>query len=166
MSEQAKDAAQRPIATRLEFHAALREALAAMAHSGCREAWFIDESFSDWPLNERAVIEQLTQWAGAHRKLTVIARGYDEIVRRHPRWVDWRRQWSHIVECRAFENAEQGQIPTLLLASDLVCVRLFDPLRHRGAVSREAADLLRLRELVDAVSQRSVESFAATLLGL
>jgi len=156
----------RPISTRLEFHDALREAFAEMAQVGCRMAWLSDEDFADWPLNERAVIELLTHWAQAHRKLIVIARGYDEIVRRHPRWVTWRRQWAHVVECRAFEDAEAGQIPTLLLASDVVAVRLMDPQRYRGALTREPSDLLRHREMIDAVSQRSVESFAATVLGL
>jgi len=166
MTGSLQDAAHRPIGTRLEFHDALRAAFAQMAQAGCREAWLIDDDFADWPLSERAVIDLLTQWAAAHRKLTVIARGYDEVVRRHARWVAWRRQWAHIVECRAFEDAEAGQIPTLLLASDLVAVHLVDPLRHRGSWSRGPADLLRLRELVDAVSQRSVESFAPTVLGL
>lgn len=156
----------RALSTRVEFHDALREAFADMAQAGCREAWLSDEDFADWPLNEQAVIELLTHWAESHRKLTVIARGYDEIVRRHPRWVAWRRQWSHIVECRAFEEAEAGQIPTLLLASERVAVRLMDPQRYRGILSREPSDLLRHRELVDAVSQRSVESFAPTVLGL
>ena len=157
---------QRPITTRVEFHDALREAVQALADEGAREVWISDEDFADWPLNERAVIEQLTRWAQAHRKLTVIARHYDEVVRRHPRWVEWRRQWSHVVECRAFEDAEAGQIPTLLLAPSKMVVHLADPQRHRGSVSREAGDLLRHRETIDAVSQRSVESFPPTLLGL
>ena len=156
----------RAIAGRAEFHDAVREAFGEMASAGCREAWLCDEDFADWPLNERAVVEQLSQWAYAHRKLVVIARHYDEVVRRHPRWVEWRRQWSHVVECRAFEDAERGQIPTLLLASELIAVRLVDPVHHRGSVSRDPGDLLRHRELIDAVSQRSVESFGATLLGL
>jgi len=156
----------RPIATRQEFHDALRDALAEMARIGCREAFLCDEDFADWPLNERAVIEHLQQWAQSHRRLVVIARHFDEVVRRHARWVEWRRQWSHIVECRAFEDAEVGQIPTLLLGAGLVAVRLFDPQRHRGGLSHEPGDLLRQRELIDAVSQRSVESFPPTLLGL
>jgi hypothetical protein len=156
----------RALSTRVEFHDALREALDDIAEAGCREAWLCDEDFADWPLNEPGVVDLLTRWAMAHRKLTVVARGYDEVVRRHPRWVTWRRQWSHIVECRAFEEAEAGQIPTLLLASERIVVRLHDPRRYRGMLSREASDLLRNRELIDAVSQRSVESFAATLLGL
>jgi len=160
------DPITRPIATRQEFHDALRGALAEMARIGCREAWLCDEDFADWPLNERAVIEHLQQWAQSHRHLVVIARHFDEVVRRHPRWAEWRRQWSHIVECRAFEDAEQGQIPTLALADGLVAVRLFDPLRHRGTLSHDPGDLLRNRELIDAVSQRSVESFPPTILGL
>lgn len=156
----------RPIETRSRFHEALREGFAEMARVGCREAWISDDDFADWPLNERAVIDSLSQWAMSHRKLVVIARQYDEVVRRHARWVEWRRQWSHVVECRAFEDAEAGEIPTMLLASDLLAVRLVDPQRHRGAMTREAAELLRFRELIDAVSQRSVDSFPATILGL
>jgi hypothetical protein len=158
--------AHRLITTRLEFHDALREALADMALTGCREAWMCDENFADWPLNEGAVVEHFSQWAQSHRKLVVVARHFDEVSRRHPRWADWRRQWSHIVECRAFQDAEAGEIPTLLLADGLVSVRLFDPLTHRGALSRERADFVRYRELADAVSQRAVESFPPTILGL
>ena len=156
----------RPIDSRGDFHEAIREGFAEMAHVGCREAWISDEDFADWPLNDRAVIESLTLWAMSHRKLVVVARHYDEVVRRHARWAEWRRQWSHVVECRAFEEAEEGQIPTLLLAGDLLAVRLVDAVRYRGAMSREAGDLLRFRELIDAVSQRSVESFPPTILGL
>ena len=152
------------ITTRAGFHQALRNAFDEMAAAGCREAWISDEDFADWPLNEPSVIEQLSHWARSHRKLTVIARHYDEVVRRHSRWVEWRRQWSHIVECRAYDDA--GQVPALLLAAGLVAVRLVDSVHYRGSVSHEAADLLGHRELLEAVSQRSVESFPASILGL
>ena len=154
------------IATRLEFQDALRAAFAEIARNGSREMWICDEDFSDWPLNDGEVIDALTQWALPHRKLTVIARHYDEVTRKHPRWVEWRRTWSHVVECRAQEEIESGELPTLLLAPSLVCVRLFDRIHFRGSVSRDAGDILRNRELVDAVSQRSVESFPGSILGL
>lgn len=154
------------IGTRSEFHAALREAFAEAAHEGCRELWICDEDFADWPLNAPALIDDLARWAMPHRKLTVVARHFDAVPRRHPRWVEWRRAWSHVVECRAFEDAEVGELPTLLLAPGVVTVRLFDPLRHRGGVSRDTADLLRNQELIDAVSQRSVPAFPPTILGL
>ena len=157
---------RRLITTRLEFVDALHEAFADLANVGCREAWLCDEDFADWPLNDASVVDDLIRWAKPHRKLTVIARNFDAVVRRHPRWVEWRRQWSHVVDCRSWEDAETGELPTMLLASGVVTVRLFDPIHHRGSLSRDAADLLRNRELIDVVSQRSVPSFPATILGL
>lgn len=156
----------RAIATRADFHQALREAFAEMARTGCREAWLCDEDFADWPLNDREVVDQLSQWAYAHRKLTVIARHFDDVARSHPRWVAWRRQWSHVVDCVACRDEEATQLPTVLLAGGLVVVRLADPLRHRGLISNEAVELQQQRELLDAVLQRAVPSFPATVLGL
>ena len=154
------------ITTRSEFHSALRTALAEAAQTGCRELWLSDEDFADWPLNDTDVIESLAKWALPHRKLVVLARSFDEVTRRHPRWVEWRRTWAHVVECRANEDAEAGTIPTLLVGSSLVCVRLFDRLHYRGNISHDAGDILRNRESFDAVLQRSVEAFPASVLGL
>src|SRR5512144_1979929 len=74
--------AYRIITTRNEFHDALREAFAAMASSGCREVWLCDDDFADWPLNEPEVVEHLSAWALPHRKLTVLARTFEEVTRR------------------------------------------------------------------------------------
>ena len=92
------------ITSRAEFHGALRRAFEALRQQGAREVWLCDEDFADWPLGERAIVELLTQWAGSSRKLTLIARNFDEVARRHPRWVAWRRDWSHIVSCRTNQS--------------------------------------------------------------
>lgn len=152
--------------TRLEFIDGLRAAFAEAASVGTRELFMCDEDFADWPLNEPAIIDALTKWAMPHRKLFMLARHYDEVTRRHPRFVDWRRTWAHVMECRAAEEPESCKVPTLLLAPSVVCVRLFDRIHFRGSVSRDAGDFLRNRELFDAVSQRSEESFPASTLGL
>ena len=154
------------ITSRSEFHAGLRAAFADAAAQGCREIWLCDADFSDWPLNQPALIEHLTQWAKPYRKLTLIAQSFDEFPRRHARWVAWRRTWSHMVECRANVELEAGKMPTMLLAPGLVTVRLVDPERYRGSVSRVPADAIHARELIDAVLQRSEEAFPATSLGL
>ena len=154
------------ISTRSEFHSAIRTALAEAAQTGCRELWLSDEDFADWPLNDADVIESLAKWALPHRKLVLLARSFDEVTRRHPRWVDWRRTWAHVVECRANEDAEVGTIPTLLVGSSLVCVRLADRVHCRGSISYDKGDILRTGESFDAVLQRSVEAFPASVLGL
>jgi hypothetical protein len=160
------EAPHRLITTRLEFHDALHAAFAEVARVGSRELWLCDEDFADWPLNDPVVLGALTRWAMPHRRLTLIARHYDEVVRRHARFVDWRRQWSHLIEARAQEEANPTAIPALLLAPGVVSVHLVDRVHHRGRVSHDAGDWLRNREMLDALSQRSVASFAGTILGL
>lgn len=159
-------APHRIFTTRSEFIDAVRQAFADAATVGCRELWLADPDYADWPLGERDVIEQLTRWAMSHRKLTMLAQGFDDVVRRHPRFVEWRRQWSHVVECRQLDDLEPGQLPTLLLAPGVVSVRLFDREQMRGSVSTDRADEVLCRELVDELSQRGVEAFPSTTLGL
>lgn len=154
------------ITSRGEFHAALRSALAEAAAVGCRELWLCDNDFADWPLGERQVVDSFAQWAGSHRRLTLIASSFDEVARRHARWNDWRRQWSHIVHCRSNTELESGQMPSVLLASELLSVNLVDPVHYRGRFSHEAADGVRCRELIDAVLQRSEEAYPVTTTGL
>ena len=160
------DSATTLITSRNEFHSALRQALAEAAAKGCRELWLCDNDYADWPLGERAVVESFTQWAGSHRRLTLLARSFDEFARRHARWVEWRRQWSHIVHCRSNNELEAGQMPSVLLANGLLSLYLVDPVHYRGRLSHDVGDDVRCREMIDAVLQRSEEAFPVTTTGL
>lgn len=163
MNEQAGRAM---IESRSDFHDAVRGALAEAALVGCREIWMIDDDFADWPLGESALVDDLTHWALAHRRFTVVARSFDEVARRYPRWVNWRRQFSHVVQCRTNNELEAGQMPCILLVPGLLSVRLHDRENYRGVASRDTADTVHWREAIDAVLQRSEEAFPATTLGL
>ena len=154
------------ITTRSEFHEALRNAFAEAAAGGSREIWLSDNDLADWPLGERAVVASLSEWAASSRRLTLVAQNFDEMVRRHARWIDWRRQWSHIVSCRTNTELGAGAMPTLLIAAGAVSVRLSDPVHYRGRVSRDPADELHCKEQIDAVLQRSEEGFPASTTGL
>ncbi|MFT3955975.1 MAG: hypothetical protein QM722_16800 [Piscinibacter sp.] len=154
------------IESRSDFHNAVRGAFAEAALVGCREIWMIDDDFADWPLGEGEVVDDLTHWAVAYRRFTVVARSFDEIARRYARWVNWRRQFSHVVQCRTNNDLEAGQMPCILLVPGLLSVRLHDRVNYRGVASREAADAVHWREAIDAVLQRSEEAFPATTLGL
>lgn len=151
---------------RAAFQQALRDALATLAEADCREVWLCDRDYADWPLNEPAILDQLTSWAYAHRRLVVVASHFDAVARRHPRWVDWRRRWDHVVQCRVVDAGDEESIPCLLLAPPVVALRLQDAARYRGAVTRELADMVTWRADFDAYLQRSYESFPATTLGL
>lgn len=154
------------ITSRGDFQGAIRLAFKQVAEAGVRHVWLLDPNFADWPLSEPAVIEQLSAWAAPHRRLTLVAGNYDDLSRRHARWAEWRRHWSHVVECRHNPEIEVEKIPTLLLASGVTCVQLLDREHFRGSISGAATNLARARESIDAVLQRSSEAFAVTTLGL
>ena len=154
------------IASRADFHDAVRNALAMAAEQGASEIFLVDPHFDDWPLNERGVVESLGRWALSRRRIVVFAHDFDEMARRAPRFAAWRCQWSHIVQCRSDPELEEAQVPTLLFVPGMLGVRLLDRVRYRGTVSGRPADHVECREAIDALLQRSVEAFPPTTLGL
>ena len=155
-----------PITSRAEFVDAVRASFAFAAHEGAREILLVDADFADWPLNDRAVIESLAGWVDSRRSLLLFGHSFDELARRHPRFVEWRRQWAHAVRCRNDPELEAAQLPTLLLVPGVTCVRLVDRVHHRGTASNRPVDMAECQEAVDALLQRSVEAFPVTTLGL
>lgn len=158
-------------AGRAEFQGLMLEALGWIAAQGCREVHAWDGSFVDWPLSDAQALASLTSWARAGRQLHLLAVQYDDIARRHPRFVRWRRDFAHCITARAVEpELRLESAPESLLmavsADATLTLRLFDRHLWRGEVSLEAAQRLRGLEWFDAVAQRSSESFAPTTLGL
>ncbi|MBE2243958.1 MAG: hypothetical protein IAE86_14475 [Burkholderiaceae bacterium] len=151
---------------RRAFEDAVRDAFAEAAAQGWRELYLCDPDFAHWPLGESAVVDSLTQWMGGNRRLTLIALHYDELPRRHPRWVRWRALWAHAVDCRAATEIATDDMPALLLAPGALTVQLDDPLRFRGRITRDPADAVLAREMIDAILQHSVEALPVTTLGL
>lgn len=162
---------------RADYVNALREAVLLACAEGARDIYLFDERFVDWPLSEPAVLAALTGWArGASgaRRLHLLAAHYEDLRRRHPRFVQWRGQWGHCVDARAYEpdalaGAGRPALAAALLAlggERPISVRLFDAEQARGAVSFTPADALRTKEWFDALTQRSCESFASSTLGL
>lgn len=154
------------IAGRRAFEDAVRAALAEAAAAGWHELFLCDADFVNWPLGELAVVDSLTQWIGANRRLTLVALHYDEFARRHPRWVRWRDLWAHAVSCRAATETPADDMPVLLLAPGALALQLDDPLRFLGRVSRDPAVGVLARERIDVILQRSVEALPVTTLGL
>lgn len=158
-------------AGRPEFERLLVEALAWVAEQGCREVHAWDASFVDWPLSDASVLASLTAWARQGRHLFLLAQQYDDVVRRHPRFVRWRRDFGHCVMARVVDSEMklEGAPDSLLLAAsadETLTLRLFDRHLWRGEVSLDAGQRVRALEWFDAIAQRSGESFASTTLGL
>ena len=150
---------------RTEFGDLIRRAFRAAANQGWREIIICDADFADWPLGERAVTSALGDWSRTGRKLIMIARSYDAVTRRHPRFVTWRQTWSHIVECRGSASASSETLPSAMWTPDWVFERL-DLERSGGYSGHEATRRVALRESLNERMLKSVPAFPATTLGL
>lgn len=159
------DRIESPLTTLADVQAALAAALLAALQRGEREIVCCDADFSFWPLNSSPLIDALTHWAAPSRLLVLLARSYDDVVRRHPRFVQWRVTWSHVVDARAPEEEDALSLPSLLLVGRH-SVQVFDRERGRGKVSDDAGEARRVREHLDVILQRSSPAFGATTLGL
>ncbi len=147
---------------RSEFGALIRHAFAAAASQGWREIILSDSNFEDWPLGERVVAQALHNWSKSGRKLTMLAQNYDEITRRHARFVTWRRTWAHIVDCR---RCAADDLPSAFWSPGWVFERL-DLAHSTGIAGAGSARRVALKERLDEKLLRSTPSFAATTLGL
>ncbi|WP_431097109.1 hypothetical protein [Polaromonas aquatica] len=147
------------------FTALIRQSFSVAAAQGWREIIVCDPDFGDWPLGERAVIQSLNDWSMTGRKFTMLAKTYDEILRKHARFVTWRRTWAHIVECRANASTAADEMPSALLGPGWVFERL-DAQRCTGVGGSEVARRVALRERINERLLKSSPSFPATTLGL
>jgi len=148
------------------FRALVREALSCAARQSWPELVLSDADFADWPLGEAEVVDSLHRWAGHRRRLTLLAASYDAVVRLHPRFVQWRIRWDHLVLARKARGVNGEDLPSVLWSPGWALQRL-DPVRSNGVGSREAERLARQRERIDEwVQSRSAPGFPASVLGL
>lgn len=147
------------------FRQLVRDALACAAREGWREIIMSDATFDDWPLGERAVSDSLLAWSSSGRKMTLLAKRYDVVVRKHARFVNWRRTWMHIIEARACPSADELDLPSAIWSPGWALERR-DVERSNGFSGPEPERRVLLRQNLQEWLQKSTPSFAATTAGL
>jgi hypothetical protein len=158
-----------PVDSRAAFAAAIHWGFKRAMRPGGRSRRIVcvDRDFTLWPLDAPELHAQLTVWLkGAQRELVLLAARYDEVPLRFPRFVAWRRNFTHVVHPFAAPDDVAAALPTLLLDDEGTLVRLIDPVHWRGRASSDEATVLPWREQIDAVLQRSEAAFPAQSLGL
>lgn len=148
------------------FRQWLRDAFACAAREGWSEIVLSDADFSDWPLGERDVVEALQQWSRGGRRITLLAGDYGAVVRMHPRFVQWRVRWEHIVTARKARGVNVQDVPSVMWTPRWVLQRL-DPVRCNGVAGTEPGRLLSQREVLrEWLEDRSSPGFPSSVLGL
>ena len=82
-----------------------------------------------------------------------------------PRFVEWRRLWSHKIDCRVCREADATALPSALWSPGWVLQRL-DLLHSNGLCGDDPARRLLLREQIDGWLARGTPGFPAYTLGL
>jgi hypothetical protein len=150
---------------RADFQQLIRNAIATAAREGWREMVWFDLNYEDWPLGERSVEASLQAWSATGRQLTIVAKRFDSLIAKHHRFVNWRKQWSHIIEARAVSAASDEEFPSLILSPDWAMHRL-QPALCKGVAGYEAKRRVDLREITQEWLAISSPSFPSTTLGL
>ncbi len=163
----AADEAPPDIASRAGFRVALRWGIEHAITRGARRITWVGPDFAAWPLDDAALLDALAGWLRRpDRQLVLLASTFDDMPRRHPRFVAWRRPWAHVVHGWQAPEDLGGELPTLLHDDGALLVKLIDPVHWRGRATLDARAARLARDEVDAVLQRSERSFAANPLGL
>src|SRR3954470_4467731 len=130
------------------FRQLVRDALASAAREGWREIVLSDATFEDWPLGERAITESLQAWSASGRRMLLLAKTYDHVVRQHARFVQWRATWSHVIVASACPAADALELPSALWSPRWVMERR-DIEHCLGYCGSEPERRVAVRELLD-----------------
>ncbi len=148
-----------------EFAQRFRDFMAVAAAQKWPHMVWSDVNFEDWPLREKSVVEALNAWAGPGRKLTMIAKRYNQVTLLHPRFVQWRGTWSHLVDCRVVKHLDDSEMPSALVGPEWFLHRR-ELTRSIGVFGNEPRVRVELTELLDECRRQSSPGFPATTLGL
>jgi hypothetical protein len=152
-------------AGREAFETSIRLSLAHAAREGWSNICLMDADFADWPLGERGVEAALQDWSQTGRRMVLMAKQFDTLRARHHRFVAWRRQWGHIVECWQCTSADPLDFPSGMITPRWALHRVD---REHGVciAFTESSRILGLQELRNEWLRKCSPGFPATLLGL
>ncbi|MCK6432674.1 MAG: hypothetical protein HUU30_01305 [Burkholderiaceae bacterium] len=146
---------------------ALRQALLHALDDGSADVWWVDPDFVDWPLDDSEVLDALTHWARlSGRTLHLIGGQFDAMVRRHPRFTRWRRDWAHRLEVSApVDIAQAADLPTLVVSVH-AGIEVLDRVQWRARPLSQPQQVKQSREVCETWRQHCEAAWPATTLGL
>lgn len=161
---------QQPLPTgrlqgREQFADLVRQALATAGAEGWPRLVLCDADFADWPLGERAVVASLQAWARRGRVLQVLGQDLAPLRLQHPRFVQWRATWAHLIEARACSHASGGDMPSALWSASWTLERV-DPIHSIMLASRDALRQVALAQRIERWWKEASPALPITTLGL
>ena len=148
------------------FRSAVVGLVVDAAVEGARDLLLVDPDFADWPLEDRRLLESLAAFTRRPgRRVLMLARDFERVRSRCPRFVAWRTLYDHAVVARQ-ELEPELELPSALVVDRHRALRLLDREFWPGQVIDDPVQVARLRQEIDARMQRAAPAFGATTLGL
>ena len=150
----------------IEGRSAWIEALGSILMAPAPGFCLYSPDYAEWPLDDARVVDALTRWALSRRGISMrmLARNFDFVQTRAPRFVQWRIQFAHVVACQSIEPRFAEPAEGVLGAMrGLVALR---GTHARRAVWVEGAALHAEQGGFDAAWDLSEPAFAPTIAGL
>jgi len=155
------------ISSRNEFASAVLWAAQQAQQSKARQLWWVDTDFADWPLSDPALLTVLTRWLRQPmRRLVLLAASYEQMPRRHARFVAWRRDWVHAIEPFVPPPEMAAGLPCVWVDDGALSIQVIERLHWRARCVVDNRVAGRWREHIGVVLQRSEPGFPANQLGL
>ena len=150
-----------------DFDQALLWAVDHAARERSRRLTWLDADFASWPLDNPALLQALDVWLRLpQRRLVLLALDFAPLQRLHPRFVAWRRPWSHAIDAWSPSDGVDVHMPTLVLDDQRLCLKVFDKTHWRGRLSQDERAVRQWHDEIDAILQRCEAAFPAHSLGL
>lgn len=143
----------------------VRHAVGSATSQGWAKMVWCDPDFADWPLGERSLIAALQAWSASGRSLHLLAQDFSTLRQIHPRFVQWRVTWSHLVEARAIGKSSGGELTSAIWTPTWTMERL-DTKHNVVVATYDPARRVALGERLDAGWHKAAPSFPASTLGL
>jgi len=151
----------------------LRQALCALGSANTvevptsvRQITCIDHHFAEWPLGDDVVTAALSSWLRqGGRQLRIVGVDFDATARAHPRFVRWRRDWSHAIEVhQPGDLLHKPPIRGLLIGGAFL--QWLDAPDWRLRVLTEAVHVRAIAEQIADFLQRCEPAWPSTTIGL
>lgn len=167
MSEPADQPPLSALRSQSDVQTALRWAVQYALDTRSRRLLWLDPDFSAWPLDDPALLDGLTAWLRLpQRRLVLLAHQFGAVERLHPRFVAWRRTWSHVVDAWTPSEGIAVKLPSLLIDDQRLCLQVFDTAQWRGRLSLDERAVHQWHDEIDALLQRCEAAFPVRPLGL
>lgn len=150
----------------IEGRLAWRQALRELLLDPGPELRLYSEDYADWPLGEPELIRALSAWALPRPRgcVRMLARDYSRLMVEAPRFVRWRSDFGHVVECRALGPDVAAPVEGIWLRDRALLA--LPAQRERRAVIARGASRLESGHAFDEAWDLAEPGFAASVLGL